>query len=52
MIRNLRNIFHRREPTAQDLSTLHGVVDALAEPRVKGVRRERRILPPPTEAGR
>ena len=51
MIRNLRNIFHRREPTAQDLSTLHGVVDALAEPRVKGVRRGRRILPPHTAAG-
>jgi tRNA/rRNA methyltransferase len=51
MIRNLRNIFHRREPTAQDLSTLHGVVDALVEPRVKGVRRERRVLPPRTASG-
>jgi tRNA/rRNA methyltransferase len=46
MIRNLRNIFHRRELTAQDLSTLHGVVDALVEPRVKGVRRGRRVLGP------
>jgi tRNA/rRNA methyltransferase len=30
---NLRNIFHRMEPTQQDIRTLHGVVMAIAEGR-------------------
>ena len=34
MVRNLRNMFQRMEPTEQDLRTLHGIVSAL----VKGKR--------------
>ncbi len=30
---NLRNIFHRMEPTRQDIQTLHGVIMAIAEGR-------------------
>ncbi len=30
---NLRNIFHRMEPTQQDIQTLHGVITAIAEGR-------------------
>ena len=30
---NLRNIFHRMEPTQQDIQTLHGVIMAIAEGR-------------------
>lgn len=30
---NLRNIFHRMEPTRQDVQTLHGVIRAIAEGR-------------------
>jgi tRNA/rRNA methyltransferase len=30
---NLRNIFHRLEPTQQDIQTLHGVITAIAEGR-------------------
>jgi tRNA/rRNA methyltransferase len=30
---NLRNIFHRMQPTRQDLQTLHGVITAIAEGR-------------------
>jgi tRNA/rRNA methyltransferase len=30
---NLRNIFHRLQPTQQDIQTLHGVIMALAEGR-------------------
>jgi|RhiMetdeSRZDD1v2_1073273.scaffolds.fasta_scaffold00327_21 tRNA/rRNA methyltransferase len=30
---NLRNIFHRMQPTRQDLQTLHGVLTAIAEGR-------------------
>jgi tRNA/rRNA methyltransferase len=30
---NLRNIFHRMQPTQQDIQTLHGVIMALAEGR-------------------
>jgi tRNA/rRNA methyltransferase len=30
---NLRNIFHRMQPTRQDIQTLHGVVTAIAEGR-------------------
>ena len=30
---NLRNIFHRMNPTQQDIQTLHGVVTAIAEGR-------------------
>jgi tRNA/rRNA methyltransferase len=33
MLVNLRNIFHRMEPTQQDIQTLHGVIMALAEGR-------------------
>jgi tRNA/rRNA methyltransferase len=33
MLRNLRNIFHRMEPTQQDIQTLHGVILAIADGR-------------------
>jgi len=33
MLINLRNIFHRMQPTRQDIQTLHGIVMALAEGR-------------------
>jgi tRNA/rRNA methyltransferase len=33
MVVNLRNIFHRMEPTQQDIRTLHGVVMAIAQGR-------------------
>jgi tRNA/rRNA methyltransferase len=33
MTTNLRNIFHRMQPTQQDIQTLHGVIMALAEGR-------------------
>jgi tRNA/rRNA methyltransferase len=33
MLVNLRNIFHRMEPTQQDIQTLHGVIMAIAEGR-------------------
>lgn len=44
MSRNLRNIFSRLGLSQQDLATLHGVVDVLAEGRAKGVRKGRRVL--------
>jgi tRNA/rRNA methyltransferase len=33
MLINLRNIFHRMQPTQQDIQTLHGVIMAIAEGR-------------------
>src|SRR5262249_52008231 len=33
MLINLRNIFHRMEPTRQDIQTLHGAIAAIAEGR-------------------
>jgi tRNA/rRNA methyltransferase len=33
MLVNLRNIFHRMEPTQQDIQTLHGIIMAIAEGR-------------------
>jgi tRNA/rRNA methyltransferase len=33
MTTNLRNIFHRMQPTQQDIQTLHGVIMAIAEGR-------------------
>lgn len=33
MLINLRNIFHRMEPTQQDIQTLHGAIVAIAEGR-------------------
>jgi tRNA/rRNA methyltransferase len=33
MIRNLRNLFQRAQPTAQELRTLHGVITAFVGPR-------------------
>ncbi len=33
MLINLRNIFHRMQPTQQDIRTLHGVILAIAEGR-------------------
>ncbi len=33
MLINLRNIFHRMQPTRQDIQTLHGVISAIAEGR-------------------
>jgi tRNA/rRNA methyltransferase len=46
LVRNLRNVFHRLGLTVQDLRTLHGVVEALAEGRRDpGRRKERRVLP-------
>jgi tRNA/rRNA methyltransferase len=33
MIRNLRNLFQRAQPTAQELRTLHGIITAFVGPR-------------------
>jgi tRNA/rRNA methyltransferase len=33
MLINLRNVFHRMQPTQQDIQTLHGVITAIAEGR-------------------
>jgi tRNA/rRNA methyltransferase len=33
MLVNLRNIFHRMQPTQQDIQTLHGIIMAVAEGR-------------------
>jgi tRNA/rRNA methyltransferase len=33
MITNMRNIFHRMEPTQQDIRTLHGIIMAIAQGR-------------------
>jgi len=33
MLINLRNVFHRMQPTQQDIQTLHGVIMAIAEGR-------------------
>jgi len=33
MLINLRNIFHRMEPTRQDIQTLHGAIQAIAQGR-------------------
>jgi tRNA/rRNA methyltransferase len=33
MLTNLQNIFHRMQPTQQDIQTLHGVIMAIAEGR-------------------
>ena len=41
MIRNLRNLFQRAQPTAQELRTLHGVITAFVGPR------GREVAPPP-----
>lgn len=46
MIRNLRNMIHRMEPTKQDIRTLHGVVTALVEGRPGPAGRTRTILKP------
>jgi tRNA/rRNA methyltransferase len=37
MIRNLRNLFQRAQPTAQELRTLHGVITAFVGPRDRDV---------------
>jgi len=37
MIRNLRNLFQRAEPTAQELRTLHGIITAFVGPRRRKV---------------
>lgn len=46
MVRNLRNIVQRLEPTRQDLQTLHGIVAALVEGRRQKERRPRKALKP------
>ncbi|MFC7053550.1 RNA methyltransferase [Hansschlegelia quercus] len=46
MIRNLRNMIHRMEPTKQDIQTLHGVVSALVEGRPGPEGRKRTTLKP------
>jgi tRNA/rRNA methyltransferase len=33
MLVNLRNIFHRMQPTQQDIQTLHGIITSIAEGR-------------------
>jgi len=38
MLINLRNIFHRMEPTRQDIQTLHGAILAIAQGRKGPVR--------------
>jgi tRNA/rRNA methyltransferase len=50
MRRNLRNIFHRMEPTQQDVRTLWGAVVRLVEgPRVE-VQTRKRVRPKKTQA--
>jgi tRNA/rRNA methyltransferase len=51
MIRNLRNIFHRLEPSRADLQTLHGIVATLVEGRRGKQRRPRKVLKPLTDLG-
>jgi tRNA/rRNA methyltransferase len=46
MVRNLRNMIHRMEPTKQDLRTLHGIVAALVEGRPGPQGRGRTVLKP------
>ncbi|HEY0291110.1 MAG TPA: RNA methyltransferase [Hansschlegelia sp.] len=46
MVRNLRNMIHRMEPTRQDLRTLHGIVAALVEGRPGPQGRGRTVLKP------
>ncbi len=36
MVRNLRNLFQRMEPTEQEVRTLHGIVTALTARRPAG----------------
>lgn len=50
MIRNLRNMIHRMEPTKQDIQTLHGVVTALVEGRPGPGGRKRTVLKPLDDA--
>ncbi|HWP26146.1 MAG TPA: TrmJ/YjtD family RNA methyltransferase [Xanthobacteraceae bacterium] len=49
MLVNLRNIFHRMQPTRQDIQTLNGVITALAEGR-KGPARGGVLDGPEAEA--
>ncbi|GLK79893.1 RNA methyltransferase [Methylopila turkensis] len=51
MVRNLRNMIHRMEPTKQDLQTLHGVVTALVEGRPGPEGRTRNVLKPLKDEG-
>ncbi|MBB3973556.1 RNA methyltransferase [Hansschlegelia beijingensis] len=46
MIRNIRNMIHRMDPSRQDLQTLHGIVAALAEGRPGPQGRGRTLLKP------
>lgn len=47
MVRNIRNMIHRMEPSRQDLQTLHGMVAALVNGRPeKGENRGRTYLKP------
>jgi tRNA/rRNA methyltransferase len=46
MIRNLRNMIQRMEPSKQDLRTLHGIVSALVEGRPGPQGRGRTVLKP------
>ena len=46
MVRNIRNMIHRMEPSLQDVRTLHGVVAALVEGRPGPGGRGRTILRP------
>jgi tRNA/rRNA methyltransferase len=50
MVRNIRNMIHRMEPTIQDLRTLHGIVAALVEGRPGPEGRGRTVLKPVKDA--
>lgn len=46
MVRNIRNMIHRMEPSLQDVRTLHGVVAALVEGRPGPEGRGRTVFKP------
>lgn len=50
MVRNLRNLIQRMEPSRQDVQTLHGVVTALVEGKPGPQGRTRNVLKPLREA--
>ena len=52
MVRNIRNMIHRMEPSRQDIQTLHGMVTALVDGRpAPGENRGRTYLKPLQEEG-
>lgn len=50
MVRNIRNMIHRMEPSLQDVRTLHGVVAALVDGRPGPEGRGRTVLKPLKDA--